>query len=65
MYEMRFSFFFFLFVLFCFFFILTLEFDLKGAFDRSYSEIGLYLKFIFQISSSVIVGPRQCYIQVY
>ena len=57
MYEMRFFFFFFLFVLFCFvfFFILTLKFDLKGAFDRSYSEIRLYLKFIFQISSSVIV----------
>ena len=41
-------------VLFCFL-ILTLKFDLKGAFDRSYSEIRLYLKFIFQISSSVIV----------
>ena len=59
MYEMRF--FFCLFVCFCFvlfwfvFFILTLKFDLKGAFDRSYSEIRLYLKFIFQISSSVIV----------
>ena len=46
--------FFFCFVLFCFF-ILTLKFDLKGAFDRSYSEIRLYLKFIFQICSSVIV----------
>ena len=57
MYEMRFFFvclFLFCFVLFCFF-ILTLKFDLKGAFDRSYSEIRLYLKFIFQISSSVIV----------
>ena len=53
MYEMRFVF---CFVLFCFvFFILALKFDLKGAFDRSYSEIRLYLKFIFQISSSVIV----------
>ena len=41
-------------VLFCFL-ILTLKFDLKGAFGRSYSEIRLYLKFIFQISSSVIV----------
>ena len=57
MYEMRFFFLFLVcFVLFCFFFfILTLKFDLKGAFDRSYSEIRLYLKFIFQISSSVIV----------
>ena len=58
MYEMRLFFFFFWFVLFCFvlfFFILTLKCDLKGAFDRSYSEIRLYLKFIFQISSSVIV----------
>ena len=65
MYEMRFLFcflffvfclFFVFFFLFCFFcFILTLKFDLKGAFDRSYSEIRLYLKFIFQISSSVIV----------
>ena len=54
MHEMRF-----------FFFFLTLKFDLKGAFDRSYSEIRLYLKFIFQISSSVIVWPRQRYIQVY
>ena len=56
MYEMRF---FFCCFCFCFvvvvFFILTLMFDLKGAFDRSYSEIRLYLKFIFQISSSVIV----------
>ena len=57
MYEMRFFFFFFsfCFTLFCFFFILTLKFDLKGAFDRSYPEIRLYLRFIFQISSSVIV----------
>ena len=38
-----------------FFLVLTLKFDMKGAFDRSYSEIRLYLKFIFQISSSVIV----------
>ena len=56
MYEMRFFFsFFFLFCFVLFFFILTLKFDLKGAFDRSYPEIRLYLKFIFQISSSVIV----------
>ena len=40
---------------FFFFLILTLKFDLKGLFDRSYSEIGLYLKFLFQISSNVIV----------
>ena len=57
MYEMRFLFLFFF--VFCFlsfvFLILTLKFDLKGAFDRSYSEIRLYLKFIFQIFSSVIV----------
>ena len=65
MYEMRFFFFFFLFCSVLFFFILTLKFDLKGAFDRSYPEIRLYLKFIFQISSSVIVWPRQRYIQVY
>ena len=39
----------------CFFFlILTLKFDMKGAFDRSYSLIRLYLKFLLQISSSVI-----------
>ena len=50
MYEMRFFVFCFL-----FFLILTLKFDLKGAFDRSYSEIRLYLKFLSQISSSVIV----------
>ena len=56
MYEMRFFFFFFSFCFFVFvFFILTLKFDLKGAFDRSYPEIRLYLKFIFQISFSVIV----------
>ena len=54
MYEMSF-----------FLLILTLKFDLKGAFDRSYSEIRLYLKFLFQISSSVIVWPRQYYVQVY
>ena len=39
MYEMRF---FFCFVLF--FLMSTLKFDMKGAFDRSYSEISLYLK---------------------
>ena len=54
MYEMRFLFLLLLLLLF-FFLVLTLKFDLKGAFDRSYSEIRLYLKFIFQISSSVIV----------
>ena len=37
---------------------------MKGAFDRSYSEIGLYLKFLFQISSNVIFWPRQRYVQV-
>ena len=46
----------FCFVLLCFvFLILTLKFGLKGAFDRSYSEIRLDLKFLSQISSSVIV----------
>ena len=64
MYEMRFLFLLLL-LLFFFFLVLTLKFDMKGAFDRSYSEIRLYLKFIFQISSSVIVWPRQRYIQVY
>ena len=49
MYEMRFFFCFLFFVL-----MSTLKFDMKGAFDRSYSEISLYLKFLFQISSSVI-----------
>ena len=54
MYEMRFFSVFF-FVFFVFFFLMsTLKFDMKGAFDRSYSEISLYLKFLFQISSSVI-----------
>ena len=38
---------------------------MKDAFDRSYSEIRLYLKFLSQISSSVIVWPRECYIQIY
>ena len=38
---------------------------MKGAFDRSYSEIGLYLKFLFQISSYVIFWPRQRCVQVY
>ena len=38
---------------------------MKGAFDRSYSEIRLYLKFLFQISSNVIFWPRQRYVQVY
>ena len=46
---------FFVVVVVVFFLVLTLKFDMKGAFDRSYSEIRLYLKFIFQISSSVIV----------
>ena len=55
MYEMNFFVFFVVVVvLFCFL-ILTLKFGLKGTFDRSYSEIRMYLKFIFQISSSVIV----------
>ena len=51
MYEMRSLFF----VVVVVVLVLTLKFDMKGAFDRSYSEIRLYLKFIFQISSSVIV----------
>ena len=49
MYEMRFFF-----VFFVFFLMSTLKFDMKGAFDRSYSEISLYLKFLCQISSNVI-----------
>ena len=32
----------------------TLQFNMKGAFDRSYSGIRLYLKFLLQISSRVI-----------
>ena len=36
---------------------------MKGAFDRSYSLIRLYLKFPLQISSSVIFWPRQRYIK--
>ena len=46
----------FCFCFFCFgfFLILTLKFDLKGAFDRSYSEIRLDLKFLFQLSTNVI-----------
>ena len=48
-----------------FFLALTLKFDMKGAFDRSFSEIRLYLKFLFQISSNVIFWPRQRYVQVY
>ena len=56
MYEMRLFLFLFCFALFCFvFLILTLKFGLKGAFDRSYSEIRLDLKFLSQISSNVIV----------
>ena len=39
---------------FFFFLISTLKFNVKGAFDRSYSGIRLYLKFLLQISSSVI-----------
>ena len=34
--------------------VLTLKFDMKGAFDRSFPMIRLYLKFVFQISSNVI-----------
>ena len=52
---MKYVFCFFVVVVVFFFLVLTLKFDMKGAFDRSYSEIRLYLKFIFQISSSVIV----------
>ena len=37
---------------------------LNGAFDGSFSEIRLYLKFLFQISSKVIFWPRQRYVQV-
>ena len=36
---------------------------MKGAFDKSYSEISLYLKFLLQISSTVIFWPRQRYIK--
>ena len=36
---------------------------MKGAFDRSYSLIRLYLKFLLQISSSVIFWPRQRYVK--
>ena len=52
---MKYVFCFFVVVVVFFFLVLTLKFDMKGAFDRSYSEIRVYLKFIFQISSSVIV----------
>ena len=45
----------FYFTLFFFFLVLTLKFDMKGAFDGSFSEIRLYLKFLFQISSNVNV----------
>ena len=37
-----------------FFLISSLKFNMKGTFDRSYSGIRLYLKFLLQISSSVI-----------
>ena len=36
---------------------------MKGAFDRSYSLIRLYLKFLLQISSSLIFLPRQRYVK--
>ena len=40
--------------LFFLFLISTLTFNVKGAFDRSCSGIRPYLKFLLQISSSVI-----------